>query len=61
MTQRKLKPWMRHERVFIWIATIVTFLIVAGACEAVIWFAQICRKFYNVSLRGGIGAWKAPS
>jgi cell division protein FtsL len=31
MTQRKLKPWMRHERVFIWIATIVTFLVVAGA------------------------------
>jgi cell division protein FtsL len=31
MNQRKLKPWMRHERVFIWTTTIVTFLLVAGA------------------------------
>jgi hypothetical protein len=31
MNQRKRKPWMKHERVFIWGATIVTFLMVAGA------------------------------
>jgi hypothetical protein len=29
--QRKLKPWMRHERLFIWTATFVTFLIAAAA------------------------------
>jgi hypothetical protein len=31
MNQRKPKPWMGHERIFIWAATIVTFLMVAGA------------------------------
>jgi hypothetical protein len=31
MKQRKLKPWMRHERALIWTATIATFLAVAVA------------------------------
>lgn len=31
MKRRKLKPWMRHEWLFIWTATFVTFLIGAAA------------------------------
>jgi hypothetical protein len=31
MKRRKLKPWMRYERVLIWTATMVTFLAVAVA------------------------------
>jgi hypothetical protein len=31
MNDRKLKPWMRREQVFIWTASIVTFALIAGA------------------------------
>jgi hypothetical protein len=31
MNQRKQKPWMRYEQVFIWGAVIVTAFVVVGA------------------------------
>ena len=31
MSKQKLKPWMRSERAFIWMAIVVISLMVAGA------------------------------
>ena len=31
MSKRKLKPWMRVEQAFIWIAAVIVSLMVAGA------------------------------